>query len=584
MKKRETGWKALRAFLPYYKAYLPIVCLDLLCALLSTVCELVFPMIVRQITNTALTGQMEVLLAAVIRLSAVYLFLRLMDTAANYYMAYIGHVMGASLEADMRHDLFARLLKLPFSFYDTAKVGEIMSRVTNDLFDITEFSHHCPEEFFIAGVKIIGSFVILSGINLPLTVILFLLLPLMLFSVIFFRRKMKLGFTRSRERTAELNAGLEDSLQGIRVVQSFAREGVEQEKFDRNNRDFLSVKRYAYRYMALFQAGTRFFDGVLYIAVILIGSLFVIGGHITPADLIAFLLYIQTLIASVRKIVEFTEQFQRGTTGIERFYALMQQPIAIADAPQAKPLSVVEGQVTFRNVSFSYGNEEEVLSHLELTVKSGENVAIVGPSGSGKTTLCHLIPRFYDTTNGDVLIDGTPVREITLHSLRENIGLVQQDVYLFGGTVAENIAYGNPSATPEELRAAARAAGADEFIEKLPQGYDTEVGERGVRLSGGQKQRISIARLFLKNPPILILDEATSALDNESEFLVQQSLRRLAKGRTTFTIAHRLSTIRHADRILVLTERGIEEAGTHQELLEQNGIYAGLYRRTEEMA
>ncbi len=567
-----------KRFSAYYKPYIFVIIIDLLCAALSTVCELVFPMIVREITNTAMSGGQALLLSTVLRLGGIYLFLRLVDTVSNYYMANVGHVMGSRLETDMRRDLFDHLQKLPFSFFDNTKVGQIMSRVTSDLFDITEFSHHCPEEFFIAGIKIIGSFIILARINVLFTLLIFMLLPLMLVSVFLFRRNMKNAFKAQRREIGELNADLEDSLLGIRVVKSFANEELEREKFARGNKRFFETKKYAYKYMALFQAGTRFFDGVLYIAVIVIGSIFMINGKINAADLVAYLLYIQTLITSIRRIVEFTEQFQRGITGIERFYEIMDEPVSICDLPTAEPLENVVGNIEFNDVCFKYSdNTKNVLTRLNLRVNKGENVAIVGASGGGKTTLCNLLPRFYDLTEGSILIDGKDIRTLTLRSLRENIGMVQQDVYLFSGTVYENIVYGKPTASRDEVVEAARAAGAHDFIMGLREGYDTYVGERGLKLSGGQKQRLSIARLFLKNPPILILDEATSALDNESELLVQKSLKKLSEGRTTFTIAHRLTTIKGATRIFVLDERGIVEEGTHDELIRAKGEYAKLY-------
>lgn len=549
---------------------------DLLCAAFSSVCELVFPVIVRVITDEATAGTL--VMSMILKLGGAYLLLRLLDTFANYYMSNIGHVMGARLETDMRRDLFDHLQKLSFRFYDNAKVGQIMSRITHDLFDVTEFSHHCPEEFFVSGIKIIGAFIILLRVNVPLTLILFLLLPLMLLSRILLRKKMKAAFKKQREEVGELNAAIEDNLLGIRVVKSFANEEYERERFETGNRRFFDAKKTAYRYMSLFHGGIRFFDGVMYIAVIVIGAAFLLHGKITPGDFMAYLLYIQTLIASLRRLVEFTEQFQRGVTGIERFMEIMDEPVEIADKPGAVPLENVRGNVEFSNVSFRYSeNGKTVLSHIDLSVSPGENIALVGPSGGGKTTFCNLIPRFYEAAEGQILIDGQDIRDVTLETLRQNIGVVQQDVYLFSGTVGENILYGKPDASREEMEEAARAAGAHDFIMVLPNGYDTYVGERGVKLSGGQKQRIAIARLFLKNPPILILDEATSALDNESERLVQESLDRLAKGRTTFTIAHRLTTVRGADRILVLTENGIEESGTHAALMEKGGIYRRLH-------
>ncbi len=569
---KSSFWK----FAKYYKPYLWIMAADLLCAAFSGVCELVFPMLVREITERAGAGTL--VMSLILQLGGIYIFLRLLDTFANYYMSNAGHVMGARLETDMRRDLFAHLQKLSFRFYDNAKVGQIMSRITHDLFDITEFSHHCPEEFFISGIKIIGAFLILLRVNVPLTLMLFLLLPLMLLSRIFLRKKMQAAFKKQREQVGELNASIEDNLLGIRVVKSFANEEYEKARFEDGNQQFLTAKKNAYKYMALFHGGIRFFDGVMYVAVIILGASYLFAGKISAGDFVAYLLYIQTLIASLRRLVEFTEQFQRGITGIDRFMEIMQEPVEIADKEDAKPLANVKGSIRFDNVSFRYSEKgKTVLSHIDLSVSPGEKIALVGPSGGGKTTLCSLIPRFYEAAEGRVCVDGADVRDVTLASLRQNIGVVQQDVYLFSGTVGENILYGRPEASRDEMVEAAKAAGAHEFIMRLPNGYDTYVGERGVQLSGGQKQRVAIARVFLKNPPILILDEATSALDNESERMVQASQDRLANGRTTFIIAHRLTTVRGADRILVLTEEGIAESGTHEALLEQNGLYAKFH-------
>lgn len=572
--------RILKSFLKYYKPYKLILFIDLLCAGLSTICELIFPMIIRNITNYTIYNKVdENIFNYIIKLIIVYIFLRLIDTGANYYMAYTGHVMGAKIETDMRRDIFKHLQKLPFSFYDEAKTGQIMSRITNDLFDITEFAHHCPEEFFIAFIKIIGAFIILLGINVKLTLLIFLLLPLMLTSIIFFRKKMKSAFAQSRIQIGELNANLEDSISGIRVVKSFVNEKVEEAKFDKGNQKFLNVKQKAYRYMSLFQAGTRFFDGIIYVSVIFLGFIFIIKKEINAADLIAYLLFIQTLIASVRKIIEFTEQFQKGITGIERFSEIINEPISISDSKDAISLSNVKGKIKYENVNFSYNKSlENVLTDINLDINQGENIAIVGPSGAGKSTLCNLIPRFYEVTKGNIYIDDINIKNIKLRSLRKNIGIVQQDVYLFNGTIFENILYGDLDANEEKVIKAAEMAGAHDFITSLPQGYHTNVGEKGVKLSGGQKQRISIARLFLKNPPILILDEATSSLDNESEQIVQQSLEKLSKNRTTLTIAHRLTTIKNADKIIVLTEDGISETGSHNELIEKKGVYCELYK------
>ena len=570
----------LKCFMPYYKPYVKTMVFDLFCACLTTACELVFPLIVREITGRATDAPDSLTLTFILTAGAIYLLLRLIDTAANYYMAAVGHIMGARIETDMRSDFFAHLEKLSFSFYDNTKVGQIMSRITSDLFDITEFAHHCPEEFFIAGIKIVVSFIILCTFSIPLTLILFATIPLMLIVLSYFNNKMKNGFRQSRKVVGELNSQVEDSLLGIRVVKSFANEEIEKEKFEDGNKKFLNIKSMVYHFMAGFQSSTRFFEGFMYIVVIVAGAIFLIKGKIEVSDFVAYILYVSTLLVSVRRIVEYAEQFQRGMTGIERFWEVMSTEPDITDKPDAVELTNVNGTIEFNNVSFTYSEEiESVLSHINVTIRSGENVALVGPSGSGKTTVCNLIPRFYEINDGAITIDGVNIKDVTLDSLRRNIGIVQQDVYLFSGSVKENIAYGLSGATDDMIVEAARLAGAHEFILSLPNGYDTYVGERGVKLSGGQKQRISIARVFLKNPPILILDEATSALDNESEHLVQKSLEALSKGRTTLTIAHRLTTVKNADRILVLTADGIAEEGTHDELIKADGIYASLYRR-----
>ena len=575
--ERKTGNGALmRRFMPYLAKYKGVLCFDLFCAALTTLCDIILPKIMSTLTNSV--GSLTA--ALVLKLAALYLVLRIIDAAAQYFMSSIGHIMGVHIETDMRRDAFDHLLRLDHTYYNNTKVGQIMGRITNDLFDVTEFAHHCPEEFFIAGIKIAASFAILCQSSVLLTLVVFACVPLMGVVSVKLNQKLRARFREQRFQIGELNATIEDSLLGQRVVKAFAAEDLEREKFEQGNRAFEEIKTKGYYAMAAFNTSTRLFDGLMYLVVILAGGLFLVYGTITPGDLVAYVLYVSTLIATIRRIVEFAEQFQRGMTGIERFAEIMDTPIAIAiaDAPDARELQVTQGGIELRDVSFEYPDDHnKVLRHVNLTIHPGESLALVGPSGGGKTTLCNLIPRFYDVTGGSILIDGQDVRSVTLHSLRSAIGVVQQDVYLFSGTVAENIAYGRPGATRAEIEEAARMAGADEFVRALKNGYDTYVGERGVKLSGGQKQRISIARVFLKNPRILLLDEATSALDNESEILVGQSLDKLAVGRTTLTIAHRLTTIQNADRILVLGKDGIEEEGSHAELLARKGIYYRLW-------
>ena len=572
-------------FIPYFKPYKNVLLLDLFCAFLTTGCDLILPMILRFLANKGTEDLSSITVQLIASLAGVYLVLRIIDAIANYYMTRIGHIMGARIETDMRKDAFDHIQKLSDSYFNNTKVGQIMSRITNDLFDVTEFAHHCPEEFFIAGVKIVISFILLSRINLALTTIIFIFIPLMVIFSMDQNRKMKRAFKKQRVQIGELNSRLEDSLLGVRVVKAFANEDIEAEKFTQDNRKFLGTKKETYKYMAGFKIITCIFDGIMYLVLLIAGGIFMMKGLIQPADLFVFTLYVTTLLATVKRIVEFTEQFQKGMTGIERFIEIMDSDIDIFDDEDAKELNNVKGSIEFKNVSFGYNDKDkEVLSNINLSIKEGEKVALVGPSGGGKTTICNLIPRFYDTTQGSIYLDNNDIKKVTLKSLRKNIGIVQQDVYLFAGTVYENIAYGDPNATREQIIEAAKLAGAHEFISELKYGYYTYVGERGVKLSGGQKQRTSIARVFLKNPKILILDEATSALDNESEYLVSKSLERLAKGRTTLTIAHRLTTIQNADRILVLNENGIVEQGSHKELLDKKGVYHQLYMMANEIA
>ena len=578
MNENKAKQSQLLRFAPYLLKYRKILIFDLFCAALTTLCDIVLPSIMRYLTNAATDSSVVLTAGVVLRLALVYLVLRLIDGAAQYYMSGTGHIMGVYIETDMRRDAFAHLQRLSHTYYSNTKVGQIMGRITNDLFDVTEFAHHCPEEFFIAGIKIVASFVILCGASVPLTLVVFACVPLMMVVSVRLNLRLRAAFRKQRFQIGELNASIEDSLLGQRVVKAFAAEEQENAKFERGNQTFQTIKKKTYHAMAAFNTSTRLFDGLMYLVVIVAGGLFLVYDRINAGDLVAYVLYVSTLIATIRRIVEFAEQFQRGVTGIERFYEIMDTPVEIEDAPDAKPLVVKQGGIEFRHVSFEYPDDHnKVLRDVNLSIRPGENLALVGPSGGGKTTLCNLIPRFYDVTSGEILVDGQDVRKVALKSLREAIGVVQQDVYLFSGTVAENIAYGKPGASQEEIIAAAKLAGADGFVRALKDGYDTYVGERGVKLSGGQKQRISIARVFLKNPPILLLDEATSALDNESEILVGQSLDALAKGRTTLTIAHRLTTIKNADRILVLGKEGIEEEGTHEELLAQKGIYYRLW-------
>ena len=571
-------------FLPYIKKYRGLLYLDLFFASLTTLCDIVLPMIMRRLTNSALGNSEALTVAILLKLVVLYVLLRLVDAGANFFMQSQGHIMGVYIETDMRRDAFEHLQRLSATYYSNHKIGQIMGRITNDLFDVTEFAHHCPEEFFIAGIKMVVSFIILSGSSLPLTLMIFACLPIMFFVSVKINHWLRQTQKAQRVQVGELNAAIEESLLGERIVKAFTGEEEEKRKFEEGNIRFQTIKKRFYYAMATFGTSTRMFDGLMYTVVILGGGLFLIHDMISAGDLVAYILYVSTLIATIRRIVEFAEQFQRGMTGIERFIEIMDTPIEIKDAEGAGDIKVTDGGISFKGVNFEYPDDHnKVLHDFNLNVSPGENLAIVGSSGGGKTTICNLIPRFYDVTKGHIDIDGQDISKVTLKSLRQSIGIVQQDVYLFSGTIRDNIAYGRPGASDREIEEAAVMAGANEFIDRLPNGMDTYIGERGVKLSGGQKQRISIARVFLKNPKILILDEATSALDNESELYVTHSLEKLAKGRTTITIAHRLTTVQNADRIIVLGKEGIMEEGTHESLLAKEGTYYKLWNRMAQL-
>lgn len=571
-------------FLPYIKKYRGLLFLDLFFASLTTLCDIVLPMIMRRLTNSALGNTQPLTVAILLKLVVLYVLLRLVDAGANFFMQSQGHIMGVYIETDMRRDAFEHLQRLSATYYSNHKIGQIMGRITNDLFDVTEFAHHCPEEFFIAGIKMVVSFIILSGSSLPLTLMIFACLPVMFVVSVKINHWLRQTQKAQRVQVGELNAAIEESLLGERIVKAFTGEDEEKRKFEEGNIKFQTIKKRFYYAMATFGTSTRLFDGLMYTVVILGGGLFLIHDLISAGDLVAYILYVSTLIATIRRIVEFAEQFQRGMTGIERFIEIMDTPIDIKDSKDAVDIHVADGGISFNNVNFEYPDDHnKVLHDFNLNVSPGENLAIVGSSGGGKTTICNLIPRFYDVTKGHIDIDGQDISKVTLKSLRQSIGIVQQDVYLFSGTIRDNIAYGRPGASDREIEEAAVMAGANEFIDRLPNGMDTYIGERGVKLSGGQKQRISIARVFLKNPKILILDEATSALDNESELYVTHSLEKLAKGRTTITIAHRLTTVQNADRIIVLGKEGIMEEGTHESLLSKEGTYYKLWNRMAQL-
>lgn len=572
-----------RKFISYYKPYMGLFLSDMFFALTAAGISLVYPLIVRYVTNDLLVHyEINEVIHTIIKLSFLMVGLALLELVCNFYIAYQGHVMGAKMEYDMRNDIFEHYQKLSFNFYDNQKTGQLMSRITNDLFDITELCHHGPEDIVISIIKFVGTFIILININLPITLIVFAFIPIMFAFAYHMKNKMNQAFRKNRERIAEINAQIEDNLSGIRVVKSFANENKEMDKFLDGNRRFVESKRNSYWQMATFNSGLGFFISLINVAVIIGGAVLMTRGVIALSDLLTFLLYINNIIEPVRKLINFTEQFQNGITGFDRFMEIMAIQPDIVDKKDAVSIKNVKGTIEFDDVSFRYKDTRtDVFRNINLKVDAGDYLALVGSSGVGKTTLCSLIPRFYEVTSGKILLDGVDIRSIKMRSLRKNIGIVQQDVYLFAGTVLDNIRYGKPEATDEEIIESAKNANAHEFIMEFPDGYNTDIGQRGVKLSGGQKQRISIARVFLKNPPILIFDEATSALDNESEKVVQDSLEKLAKNRTTFVIAHRLSTIRNAKNIIVLTEDGIKERGTHMELLNQNGIYAGLYRLTQ---
>ena len=573
--------QTLKKFIRYYGPYKTVFFLDLICATLISLVDLAYPQILRTLTATLFTRDGNAILKALPPIALLLLIMYAAQSLCKYYVSYQGHMMGANMERDMRQQLFDHYEKLSFSYYDQNNSGQMMSKLVSDLFDISEFAHHGPENLFISLVKIVGSFVFLFLINWRLAIVLALLVLCMIFFSVRQNRRMQETFMENRKKIGDVNASLQDTLAGIRVVQSFANEDVERHKFEKSNHAFLLSKNDNYRCMGNFQGGNTFFQGLMYLVTLVYGGYLIASGLMEPADLAMYALYIGIFISPIQILVELTEMMQKGLSGFKRFVSVMETAPEILDAPNARPLEQVKGTVCYDHVSFHYSDDDTpVLSDVSFQIEAGKSVALVGPSGSGKTTICSLLPRFYDVTGGKVTIDGKDVRGLTLKSLRSQIGIVQQEVYLFCGSIRENIAYGKPEASMEEIVSAAKKANIHDFIESLPDGYDTYVGERGARLSGGQKQRIAIARAILKNPPVLILDEATSALDNESEHWIQMSLDALAKNRTTITIAHRLSTIRGADEILVVADNGIAERGNHQELMEKNGIYAHYYHMT----
>lgn len=567
-----------KKFLSYYRPYLKLFLADMFCAMIAAGITLVFPMIIRYITGTVLIAD-NFEMGIIYKLGIFMVVLVIVEYLCNYFVAYQGHVMGVYMERDLRNELFQHYQKLSFSFYDEQKTGQLMSRLTNDLFSLTELYHHSPEDIVISFIKFFGAFIILATINLKLTLIVFAFIPVMGAFIYYYNRKMKRAFKRNKQRVGDINARIEDNLSGIRVVKSFGNESHEIIKFHDENSRYVSSKKNSYFYMGKFHSGLGAFTSMVTVAAVFFGAIFISNDGLNTADLIAFLLYINNLIDPVKKFINFTEQFQDGITGFERFMEILEIEPDIKDKKDAHNLLDVKGAIEYRHVGFRYNQKSDyVLKDIDLKVAPGEYIALVGSSGAGKTTICSLLPRFYEVSEGDIFIDGQNIKDIKLNSLRQNIGIVQQDVYLFAGTILDNIRYGRFDATDEEVIEAAKKANAHDFIMELPDGYDTDCGQRGVKLSGGQKQRLSIARVFLKNPPILIFDEATSALDNESEHIVQQSLESLAKNRTTLVIAHRLSTIKNAKRICVLSTKGIEEEGTHDELLAKNGQYATFYK------
>lgn len=569
--------KTIKKFISYYKPYKRKFFIDMLCALVLSAIDLIFPIIVRYLLYDVYNKSREQIIKYIILIGSALLLMYVIRYLCQYYITAWGHIMGARMEADMRRDIFNHLQKLSFSYYDNTNTGKLMSRIVTDLFDISELAHHGPEDVFISLLKIIGSFIILMNINVNITVVLIFITLFIIYFSYFYNKKMKLIFKRNREKIADVNAQIQDSLSGIRVVKSFSNEHIEKRKFQMGNNEFLETKEIGYGIMGRFFSMNGFFQGILYLSAILLGGIFIGNGKLQTYDLVVYILYINIFLNPIEKLINFTEQYQKGITGFERFLEIISTNPDITENKDAVEFKNPKGNIQFNNVSFSYDNKNSVLNNINVDIEAGKTVAIVGPSGSGKTTFCNVIPRFYEVDEGSILLDGIDIRNIKLKSLRNNIGIVQQDVYMFSGTIKENIAYGNPEATEEEIIEAAKRANAHEFIMNLDDEYNTYVGERGVRLSGGQKQRICIARVFLKNPPILILDEATSALDNESEKLIQKSLEILSKNRTTIVIAHRLSTIKNADEIILLTDEGIKERGSHNDLINKKGMYMNLY-------